>query len=564
VITCFKRKFYCFFFILLFSNYSFAFVQEHLDTIIHKSYEDLMLLYDQSDKLEEEAFYGSIFLKKAKTEKNKQFIIAGYRMLSLTYKDERVLKYCDSIIALTALNSDRYYPGIVYEVKGDYYYNKRVHKRALDNYLEFLNYAIKHNNKQSISRANYNIGSLKRRIGDIEGALKLFKKNFDFTVNNKDTICHDKTYLNSISALAGLFNYTEFIDSASYYNKYGINESLRLGNNFYYNHFSLNQGVTSYYRKDYNTAIDQLEKHIPYTKEIGNLIDLPFVYYYVGEAHLAMDNEEKAMDYFKKVDSIFRETQSLYPIIRKTYVRLDNYYKDRGDHKNRAEFLDQLIKVDSILKSEELYLNKKIIKEYDIPKIRAEKENVVREITLQKNWLRNIVISLVIFSVFLIIALRSQFQKRKIYKQRFQEIINNNKIISPQNDNVINKKTLGIPKNVVEDILIGLEQFERNKDFVSNEITLNFLARKLNTNPNYLSRVINCHKKSSFTNYVNKLRINFCVKQLRENPTYLKYTIKAISREVGFNNVQSFAKAFYNSKGINPSYFIKELKKVKL
>ena len=43
---------------------------------------------------------------------------------------------------------------------------------------------------------------------------------------------------------------------------------------------------------------------------------------------------------------------------------------------------------------------------------------------------------------------------------------------------------------------------------------------------------------------------------------YKKYTIKAISSEVGFNNVQSFAKAFHNSKGINPSYFIKELNKV--
>ena len=46
------------------------------------------------------------------------------------------------------------------------------------------------------------------------------------------------------------------------------------------------------------------------------------------------------------------------------------------------------------------------------------------------------------------------------------------------------------------------------------------------------------------------------------NPNFRKYTLQGISSEVGFNNVQSFGKAFYKCKGINPSYFVKELKKM--
>ena len=35
----------------------------------------------------------------------------------------------------------------------------------------------------------------------------------------------------------------------------------------------------------------------------------------------------------------------------------------------------------------------------------------------------------------------------------------------------------------------------------------------------------------------------------------------AIAQEVGFNNSESFSKAFYKKTGIYPSYFIKQLEK---
>jgi YesN/AraC family two-component response regulator len=114
---------------------------------------------------------------------------------------------------------------------------------------------------------------------------------------------------------------------------------------------------------------------------------------------------------------------------------------------------------------------------------------------------------------------------------------------------------------VIKDILDGLESFEKNHGYLSRKITLSTLSKKLGTNPNYLSKVINHYKKSSFTKYLNTLRVEHSIEQLKTNSTYRKYTIKAIAEEVGFNNVQAFAKAFYNSKGINPSYFLKELKK---
>ena len=37
--------------------------------------------------------------------------------------------------------------------------------------------------------------------------------------------------------------------------------------------------------------------------------------------------------------------------------------------------------------------------------------------------------------------------------------------------------------------------------------------------------------------------------------------VQAIAKESGFNNTESFSKAFYKKTGIKPSYFIRELNK---
>ncbi|WP_416370339.1 helix-turn-helix domain-containing protein [Tenacibaculum ovolyticum] len=83
----------------------------------------------------------------------------------------------------------------------------------------------------------------------------------------------------------------------------------------------------------------------------------------------------------------------------------------------------------------------------------------------------------------------------------------------------------------------------------------------MNTNTNYLSKVINQHKNTTFSNYINRLRIDYIVEKLKTDSLLRKYTIKTIANEAGFKNTESFSKAFYKFTEIKPSYFIKELEK---
>ncbi len=107
------------------------------------------------------------------------------------------------------------------------------------------------------------------------------------------------------------------------------------------------------------------------------------------------------------------------------------------------------------------------------------------------------------------------------------------------------KKPLTLKDSIVSKILQHLEDFEKNKEFLSEGIHLNNLAQRWHTNRNYLSNCINTYKEKSFIDYVNDLRIKYFIEHLKENHKRFRcLTIAAIGQELGFSSARSFSKAF--------------------
>ncbi|WP_408029369.1 helix-turn-helix domain-containing protein [Tenacibaculum xiamenense] len=150
-------------------------------------------------------------------------------------------------------------------------------------------------------------------------------------------------------------------------------------------------------------------------------------------------------------------------------------------------------------------------------------------------------------------------QERKYLRPLIASNSNTLKTQSLVHKSKSNKK-LGIPEEIVKSILFGLDQFEKNKRYTSQNMTLTVLAKELNTNTSYLSKIVNHYKETSFTNYLNTLRVNNIIALLESNSIIRKYTIKAIAQEAGFSNSDSFSKAFVKLKNRTPSEFIKDLK----
>jgi len=129
-------------------------------------------------------------------------------------------------------------------------------------------------------------------------------------------------------------------------------------------------------------------------------------------------------------------------------------------------------------------------------------------------------------------------------------ILKERKIVQPQS----------IPEKTENLLLEKLEIFEKSDDCISPNISLQNLAKKLETNTKYLSEAINNHKQKNFNAYINELRINYIIDKLKSKPIYRSYKIKYLAEESGFSTHSAFTAVFKSVTGISPASYIQLLK----
>ena len=101
-----------------------------------------------------------------------------------------------------------------------------------------------------------------------------------------------------------------------------------------------------------------------------------------------------------------------------------------------------------------------------------------------------------------------------------------------------------------------LEKIVAEKKYRDSEYSARQLAKDLNTNPRYLSAVINSRFGTNYSNMVNEYRIKDASHMILDK-RYLDKNIEEISLMVGFSNRQSFYAAFYKYKRETPNQFRK-------
>lgn len=119
-------------------------------------------------------------------------------------------------------------------------------------------------------------------------------------------------------------------------------------------------------------------------------------------------------------------------------------------------------------------------------------------------------------------------------------------------------KTLEISEDIILNIMDKLSEFEHKRGFLK-QVTLHSLAKKLGTNPKYLSKIINIHYEKNFSSYINDLRIEYLLKELEHDDSLKTQTVKAIGKKIGFGNTESFTKTFKKHTGVNPSNYLNTL-----
>ncbi len=559
-----KKTYALLFLFLFYGFYVFSFQEivqhEVRDSLLNKTFQELhtSLTRNMNDTVTFKK-YAKAILIKGKIERDTTQILNGFYLLSFINKDqELVFQYADSIIKIGKKVKNDRFVGVSFLNKGKHLFTARKFNLALDNFINAKKYIKKY---PSINFLNeHNIGLLKSRIGDYQEANEIFKSNWNLI--SSDAVKRDKSnYLLSLFSLADSYKRIKQYDSATYFNRLGAQKSIFYEDQKRYYQFVLNEGINQYHLENYNTSYDSIFKVLDGFKDDLDTPNLIFAYNYFGKNLIKRNDEDNAIACFKKVDSLFTSINDIHPETRDTYEYLINYYKAKNDLPNQLKYVTQLLKVDSILYANNQYLGKRIAKLYDTPKLIEEKEIIINKLESKNSLTSNglfVVLGLLIIST---IGLFYLYQRQKILKKRFLNLVQNEDNNKKQTNHLSANKSK-IPDDVVTDILSKLEGFEKSDRFLDANITLNDLAKQFDTNSKYLSKTINTYKNKNFSVYVNELRVHYGVERIKSDSKFRNYTIKAISNEIGFNTTQAFSKAFHKTTGIYPSYFIRNVEKL--
>ena len=212
--------------------------------------------------------------------------------------------------------------------------------------------------------------------------------------------------------------------------------------------------------------------------------------------------------------------------------------------------------MDSVINSNKLFLNESYLDNVVKPNLAKELQARRQALTIEyqkKIW----IYSLALLGALLI----GFFLKRKLKKGSYFSVTSSG--FFNYSGNEIQESSEPILTEEIKTVLLRkLQGFENQEHFLDPELSLFGLAKDLNTNSAYLSRVINEIKGLNFSNYINELRVEYLVKKLADDPRLQYYKIQALGEEGGFKKAYSFSKAFEKKIGIKPSTYLRQLRAV--
>ena len=515
----------------------------------------------------------NIYIKKAKKENNIEALFRAYKIAAFFTENPKNIKYADSTLIIAKKINKPYFLTNAFLCSSNI---KDMNTNSSEGFKDLLlayKYSQKTDDNYLKNKILYSLASQEIYIGNyIEAKEKLlicknyFDKNFDKKEVGKD---YPMMYFYSAVLLIITNNSLEkqsensdlFEDA---YKKIKLNKNFQV----YKPYFLSCEGVDAYKNKNYQLAISKLNEAINnYNDQFKHFAEI----YYLGLTYWKLNQKEKAINYFLKLDKDYYKDKNQDPQYRPAYELLIQYYKEKENTEKQLEYINKLMFLDRSYEKNYKYLFAKINKEYTSEKLIKEKKDIENSLKFH----RLFIIFIIIFSFFVITFIFYRYTKiQKEYKQRFREILVEKKQNKPIEKNVFKENTQtnqsqnallyskisGLSASTIDSILNKLEIFESENQFLNPKITQKTLSEELKTNPSYLSKLINVYKEKNFTQYINDLRLDHILERLKTDEELLQIDVKEIANEAGFSSAESFSDNFQRKFKIKPSYFIKMMK----
>ncbi|WP_288462527.1 helix-turn-helix domain-containing protein [uncultured Chryseobacterium sp.] len=552
--------------LLIFNLLSFFMMAQDSEKLTYKTISDLYAGYPEND--ERAMVFVNRYIEKAKKEHclNKQII--GYEeAIFYTKNVDRKLSYADSTISV-ALQTK--VPDVIsrsYLGKGIiYYYNKRQYKQALEQYLKAYQWSQNSDNDYQKNKVVYHLGMVKSYLGDYKEAsghfrntASYFEKSLKENLNPNPRLNNEAGYFNSIYRLStcyrnlGLYSQEDSLIDTGLQKLKNINDHL-----LEYGYFQTGKGVQFLRKGDKNEAL----KHLKLSRDIllnnQDYGSLTMVYFYLGKAHWLKGNRAESLRYLNKVDSMIHKFHFISPEIRSNYQYLLDDAKQNDNVDGQLYYIDQLLKMDSILIADFPTMVSKIYHQYDRIPLLQDKQLLKKK----NNNINLLNISAAITLIIILLILldyRRRMKKKRIdikYYELLERMRNQDGFLETMP--ILSNKKEPFSQEVIEDIKEKLKKFEEQKQFLTKNLTLPKVAKMFGRNHSQLSYVLNEHLKMSFTQYLKILRIKYITNLLIEDKNYLKYKIHVLADQCGMSNRQSFSAHFLEINGMRPTEFIKK------
>ena len=106
--------------------------------------------------------------------------------------------------------------------------------------------------------------------------------------------------------------------------------------------------------------------------------------------------------------------------------------------------------------------------------------------------------------------------------------------------------------------MLSIQQNMENVEMISDEdFSLDRLSQLVDSNPKYVSQVINERMKCNFSTYLGRIRIAEICKRIADTDHYGNKTVEAIAQEVGIKSYSTFYRLFKKVTGLTPSQYMR-------
>jgi AraC-like DNA-binding protein len=447
------------------------------------------------------------------------------------------------------------------------YYTKSIYQQALEHALYALDYYEEHELDSQAISVHTIIGAIYERTKKFERAEEHYVIALKGAKKYNDDVSVLAIYLN----LGVLFSNSDQYEKSVQYSYLAIDKSKEIGDTLslvrIYSNLSWSHFLNDEYAKSI-TAIDTglyIVDFCPQTdgyryREYSLKLNLSENYVKLGRNTEALGLLRELLDNIEIMS--LTSAVDIYRLLATVHESNEDYDLALKFYKMEKLFLDSLTKAINNQQLMELTVQNELKYKQQESELLLKKKEL--KISAQRNKNNILTLGLLSLGIMLFIFINFYFRTRRKNKQlveaNLQMLANQAKKPHQRELKREFKKSTELSEEQKQLILTALNQaFNEEEVFKDENLTVNSLAKSLNTNRNYLTIVVKELEPSGFLDFVNEYRIRKSW-TLLSNPEYFSLTIEHISKEVGFKSQPTFNKAFKKFTGVTPSFYLKEVK----